>query len=157
MIRQIWFIIITWSIPCHAQEADTSLFKGLKEKIVDNTYSKVDAVIVEHNGDIILEEYFNGFNKDSVHDIRSSFKSVTSLLAGIAVDQKLIALDDCLGHFFLELKDENKRNISVLNLLEMRSGLNCEEFYGLGPDLQYLNSKKDWIMANRTGQDTGPL
>ncbi len=80
------------------------------------------------------------------HDIRSSFKSITSLLAGIAIDKKLIALDDRLGHFFPELKDKNKSNISVQNLLEMRSGLNCEEFYGLGPYCEdEMAETEDWV------------
>src|SRR5690606_33255785 len=87
-----------------AQEVDQSPFQELKEKIIDNTYPKIDAIIVEHDGDVILEEYFNGFNKNSRHDIRSSFKSITSLLAGIAIDKKLIALDDRLGRFFQNLR-----------------------------------------------------
>jgi CubicO group peptidase (beta-lactamase class C family) len=67
-------------------------------------------------------------------------------LAGIAIDKKLIALDDSLKRFFPELKDEGKRNISVRNLLEMRSGLNCEEFYGIGPECEdEMVKSEDWI------------
>lgn len=133
-------------ITSKAQEVDQSLFRELKEKVIDNTYPKIDAVIVENNDNIIFEEYFNGFNKDSRHDIRSSFKSITSLLAGIAIDKKLIALDDRLERFFPELKDENKSNISIQNLLEMRSGLNCEEFYGLGPYCEdEMAETEDWV------------
>ncbi len=133
-------------ITSKAQEVDQSLFRELKEKVIDNTYPKIDAVIVENNDNIIFEEYFNGFNKDSRHDIRSSFKSITSLLAGIAIDKKLIALNDRLERFFPELKDENKSNISVQNLLEMRSGLNCEEFYGLGPYCEdEMAETEDWV------------
>ncbi len=133
-------------ITSKAQEVDQSLFRELKEKVINNTYPKSDAVIVENNDNIIFEEYFNGFNKDSRHDIRSSFKSITSLLAGIAIDKKLITLDDRLGQFFPELKDYNKSNISVQNLLEMRSGLNCEEFYGLGPYCEdEMAETEDWV------------
>jgi len=139
-------MLILLFITSKAQELDQSLFRELKEKVIDNTYPKIDAVIVEHNNNIIFEEYFNGFNKDSRHDIRSSFKSITSLLAGIAIDKKLIALDDHLERFFPELKDENKGNISVQNLLEMRSGLNCEEFYGLGPNCEdEMVETEDWV------------
>ena len=131
---------------CQAQQVDGSLMKQLKEKVVDQTYPKIDAVIVEHAGKVIIAEYFNGFTKDSQHDMRSSFKSITSLLAGIAIDQKLIALDDRLGSFFPELKDEGKRNISVQHLLEMRSGLNCEEFYDIGPECESeMVQTKDWV------------
>lgn len=142
----LFTISMLLSITCHSQKVDQSLFQKLIEKIIDNTYPKIDAVIVEHNNSILLEEYFNGFNKSSRHDIRSSFKSVTSLLAGIAIDKKLIALDDRLERFFPELQDENKGNISVQNLLEMRSGLNCEEFYGLGPYCEdEMTETEDWV------------
>lgn len=133
-------------ITSKAQEVNRSLFYELKERIIDNTYPKIDAVIVEHNGNVILEEYFNGFNKDNRHDIRSSFKSITSLLAGIAIDKKSIALDDRLERFFPELKDEDKGSITIQNLLEMRSGLNCEEFYGLGPYCEdEMVETEDWV------------
>lgn len=131
--------LLVCSINCRAQEVNEMVFKELIEEISANAYPRIDAVIIEHRNKPILEAYFNGFSQDSLHDMRSSFKSVTSLLAGIAIDQKLIALDDRLGHFFPELKDENKRNITIQNLLEMRSGLNCEEFYGLGPDCEDEN------------------
>ncbi|MGD1840963.1 MAG: serine hydrolase domain-containing protein [Thermonemataceae bacterium] len=96
--------------------------------------------------DLIFEAYYNDFSKDSLHDTRSSFKSITSLLAGIAIDQKRFARDDSLGRFFPERKEEGKRNITVRNLLEMRSGLNCEEFYDIGPECESeMWETNDWI------------
>lgn len=131
---------------CQSQHAEKSLIGELKEKIADKTYPKIDAIVVRHNDKIIIEEYFNGFKKDSLHDTRSSFKSITSLLAGIAVDKKLISPDDTLGRFFPELKHEGKRKIKVRNLLEMRSGLNCEEFYDKGPVCEDgMVETEDWV------------
>lgn len=146
-MRSILFAIsILLFTNCTAQQVDKPLIKELKGKVVDKTYPKIDAILVEHDGKIILEDYYNGFKKDSQHDTRSSFKSITSLLAGIAIDKKLIALDDTLGRFFPELKDEGKRKISVRNLLEMRSGLNCEEFYDIGPECEEEMVKtEDWV------------
>ncbi|MBB5286166.1 CubicO group peptidase (beta-lactamase class C family) [Rhabdobacter roseus] len=131
---------------CQAQPAEHSLLKELKEKVVDKTYPKIDAIVVKRGDTMIIEDYFNGFKKDTPHDMRSSFKSITSLLAGIAIDKKLMALDDNLGRFFPELKDEGKRKISVRNLLEMRSGLGCEEFYDIGPECEEEMVKtQDWV------------
>lgn len=130
----------------HAQPVDQSLGEQLKQKIADKSYAKIDAILVEQDGKRIIEEYFNEFNKDVPHDTRSSFKSITSLLAGIAIDKKLLALDDKLGRFFPDLKDQAKRNISLQNLLEMRSGLNCEEFYEVGPECETEMVKtQDWV------------
>lgn len=131
---------------CQSQHSNKSLIEELTEKVAAKTYPKIDAIVVEQNNKIVIEEYFNGFTKDSLHDLRSSFKSITSLLAGIAIDKKLIRLDDKLGRFFPELKHEGKRNISVQNLLEMRSGLNCEEFYDIGPECETeMSRSNDWI------------
>lgn len=146
-MKLLLFAILTLTvINSQAQQAHKALIQELKEKVADKTYPKIDAIVVEQDNKIVMEEYFNGFTKDSQHDMRSSFKSITSLLAGIAIDKKLIALDDRLGHFFPELKDEGKRNISVQNLLEMRSGLNCEEFYEIGPECESEMVKtEDWV------------
>lgn len=131
---------------CQAQQADNPFIKELKAKVADKTYPKIDAILVKQGDKIIVEEYFNSFNKDTKHDTRSSFKSITSLLAGIAIDKKLISLDDNLGHFFPELKHEGKRKITVRNLLEMRSGLNCEEYYDIGPECEEEMTKtQDWV------------
>ncbi|WP_461102835.1 serine hydrolase domain-containing protein [Spirosoma koreense] len=131
---------------CQAQSVDQSLRKRLNQKVADKLYPKIDAILVEQDDKMIIEEYFNQFKKDTPHDTRSSFKSITSLLAGIAIDKKLLALDDRLGRFFPELKDEGKRNIRLQHLLEMRSGLNCEEFYEIGPECEdQMVQTQDWI------------
>lgn len=147
MRAMILAISVSLFANCQAQQqAGKSPLDELKKKIVDKTYLKVDAIVVAHGDEIIMETYFNGFGKASKHDVRSSFKSITSLLAGIAIDKKLIALDDKLGRFFPELNNESKRNISVRNLLEMRSGLNCEEFYDIGPVCEEEMVKtEDWV------------
>lgn len=146
-MKSILFTILLLSLlSCQAQQVDKSTTTALKEKVADNTYPKIDAIVVEQGDKIIVEQYFNGFTKDSQHDVRSAFKSITSMLAGIAIDKKLMALDDTLGRFFPELKDEGKRKISIRNLLEMRSGLNCEEFYDIGPECETEMVKtEDWV------------
>lgn len=146
-MKAILFTISVLSFTiCQAQHSGDSLIRELNKKVAAKVYPNIDGIVVEHGNKIIIEEYFNEFTKDSLHDMRSSFKSITSLLAGIAIDQKLFALDDTLGRFFPELKNEGKRNISVQNILEMRSGLNCEEFYDIGPVCEEEMFKtNDWI------------
>jgi CubicO group peptidase (beta-lactamase class C family) len=130
---------------CQAQQ-ESPLIKELKQKIADKTYPKIDGILVRQDDKLIIEEYFNGFRKDTQHEVRSSFKSITSLLAGIAIDKKMMALNDNLGRFFPDLKDEGKRRITVQNLLEMRSGLNCEEYFDIGPECEdKMMEAEDWI------------
>lgn len=131
---------------CYAQRADHFPPEELTKKVADKTYPRIDAILVKQRDRVVMEEYFNGFKKETPHDLRSSFKSVTSILAGIAIDKKLMTLDDSLGRFFPELKHEGKRRITVRNLLEMRSGLNCEEFYDIGPECEEeMSQTEDWV------------
>ncbi|MFK7969247.1 MAG: serine hydrolase domain-containing protein [Bacteroidia bacterium] len=132
---------------CQAQDAkESSHLTALKADIADGTYPKIESIIVERGDSLLVEEYFNGYGPDSLHDTRSSFKSITSLLAGIAIDKGLLKLNDSLYRFFPELDNKKKHIITVKDLLEMRSGLNCEEFYDKGPECErYMWDQDDWI------------
>ncbi len=139
-------LIILIAASCHGQQLEHLLLSDLKAKIADNTYPNIDGIIVELGNHIIIEEYFNKYDRGDRHDTRSAFKSVTSLLAGIAVDQKLISLEDNLGKFFPELRKQRKGTITVKDLLEMRSGYACEEFYDIGPVCEDdMWDTNDWI------------
>ncbi|MEM0941426.1 MAG: serine hydrolase domain-containing protein [Bacteroidota bacterium] len=118
----------------------------LKQDISQKIYPNIDGIIVMQNDKILIEEYFNGFDRDRLHDTRSSFKSITSLLAGIAVDQGLFTIDDSLDKFFIEWKNDPRGKITVKDLLEMKSGLACEGFFGIGPDCESaMCETDDWI------------
>lgn len=132
------------TISCRGQK--TNELTELKSIVASKTYPNIDGVIISKNGNLIFEEYFNGFKKDSLHDTRSSFKSITSLLAGIAIDQGLFAVDDEIEKFITEWKNDPRGKITVRNLLEMKSGLACEGFFGIGPDCESeMWETKDWI------------
>lgn len=84
-------------------------------------------LIVSRNGVIISEEYFRGSNPDSLYDVRSVTKSVTSTLIGIAIEKEIIeSVDQTMGDFIgpdiYEL-DDDKAAISIKNLIRMSSGI----------------------------------
>jgi CubicO group peptidase (beta-lactamase class C family) len=146
MKPKLFTLLVLLFTNCQAQQTENPIIKELKSKITDKTYPKIDGIVIRHNDKIIVEEYFNGFKKDTPHEVRSSFKSITSILAGIAIDKKLMTLSDNLGRFFPELKDAEKRKITVQDLLEMRSGLNCEEYFDIGPECEdKMMQSEDWI------------
>lgn len=74
-------------------------------------------VLVLRGGDIAFEQYFNGHTVDSLHDIRSATKSITSLLAGIAIEQGLI---DSVN---APVRDD----VTIEHLLTMSSGLDADD------------------------------
>ncbi len=134
------------SLNCQGQQPIKSKLRDLKEAMATNKYPNIDGIVVARNNKILIEEYFNGFERDSLHETRSSHKSITSLLAGIAIDQGLFKVDDEIHKFFAEWKNDPRGNITVKDLLEMKSGLACEGFFDIGPDCESeMWETDDWL------------
>lgn len=88
------------------------------------------ALLVVHKGKIVAETYAENYNEDSLFLGWSMAKSVTSLLAGWMVEQgKMNVLE--MGLFPEWLNDE-RRTISIMNLLQMTDGLDYDETYKPG-------------------------
>ena len=123
----------------------------LTADVEKSTYPNIHSILISKGRNIMYEHYFSGFNKDSLHDSRSSFKSVTSLLIGIAIDKGLIKnVDQKVYTYFPEYKqifenDERKKKITIKNLLEMESGLDCEEFNDTKNCEDSMTTTKDWV------------
>jgi CubicO group peptidase (beta-lactamase class C family) len=120
------------SVPATEGMSATSLTAAL-QAVQSGRYPKVDAVVIARNGRLVAEGYFNGFARESVHDLRSASKSITSALAGIAIDQQLLTVDDLMSAHFPGFEsypnvDDRKRAITVFNLLNMNTGLECNDW-----------------------------
>lgn len=82
------------------------------------------AVVVMRDGHILAERYFNGDTPETLHDVRSAGKSVTALLATIAVDHGLISsLSDPVQTYWSEAKGAAIGEVRLDEVLTMRSGL----------------------------------
>lgn len=85
------------------------------------------SILIVRNNKLILEAYFNGWHAQRMHDLRSSSKSVNSILVGIAIDQHYIEdVHQRMFDFFPKyqhLNDDRKNEIRLEHLLTMTSGL----------------------------------
>jgi len=128
----------------------TMLMAGL-QAIRNGDYPKVDSVVVVKNNAVIAEGYFNGFSRDSPHDLRSASKSVTSALAGIAIYQGLFGIDDTLAQHIPQFDsfanmDDRKRAITIRHLLHMNSGLDCDDWNSSSPgNEERMYDSSDWV------------
>ncbi len=144
-------LLLVLGLGCHGQSQKHEKILELKKEIQKETYPKIDGIIVAQSDKIIVEEYFGKFDKNTKHDTRSAFKSITSILAGIAIDQGIITLENKVLKYFPEYKNKNavdkkKEAITIKDLLEMKAGFDCEEFYGIGPDCESeMEQTKDWV------------
>src|SRR4029079_11174685 len=84
-----------WNTSMPASEGmSAAQLQGTLELIRDKTFTGVDSMVVARHGKVVAEGYFNGYARDTLHALRSTGKSFTSALAGIAIDQGLFAADD---------------------------------------------------------------
>jgi CubicO group peptidase (beta-lactamase class C family) len=81
-------------------------------------------VIVLRDGRIIGERYYNGADRNRLHDIRSAGKSITALMVGIAVDRGTIAnVDDPVDRYWKDAAGTAIGDVTIAQVLTMRSGL----------------------------------
>ncbi|MGC2493482.1 serine hydrolase domain-containing protein [Candidatus Binatus sp.] len=82
------------------------------------------AFIVIRDNQVLYEDYFNGYARDSLCTAWSVSKSVASALVGIAIAEGYIkSLDDPITNYLPELKDQGFSAITIRNLLTMGSGI----------------------------------
>jgi CubicO group peptidase (beta-lactamase class C family) len=93
---------------------------------------KQDSLMIIRHGKIVAEAYYAPYVAGISHDLRSVTKSVVGTLTAIELRRGLL---DSVDHAVLDLLpdkkvsnvDENKRTITVQNLLDMTSGLEWQE------------------------------
>ena len=107
----------------------TEMEKLISKDSLPNTHS----VLISKKGEIIYENYFDGYNENIPHDMRSASKSISSAIVGIAKDKSLFtnveqSIFDFLPNKYQTLKDSLKTEIDIQSLLTMSSGLDADDY-----------------------------
>jgi CubicO group peptidase (beta-lactamase class C family) len=100
--------------------------RALNKKIVVGDFKNITSIVVIKEGKLLLEEYFNNANRETLHDTRSVGKSFASALMGIAINNGYIKSENQYLKDFYALKDfknysQKKDSITIKNLLTMSS------------------------------------
>jgi CubicO group peptidase (beta-lactamase class C family) len=108
---------------------DKERIRELKREIVENLYKEIKSIVVIKNGKLLIEEYFNGATRDTLHNTRSVGKSFASTMMGIAIgDGYLKSENQTLKDFYDLTKFANystkKESVTLKSLLTMSSGFN---------------------------------
>lgn len=154
-VLSLFSILLFFSACKKKTSEETNPITTLFSKIENGNYPATNAILISQNDSLVFEKYFNGYGKDSLQDVRSTTKSITALLAGIAVDKGLFTVNDpVLTHLPQYTKeniqqwDPRKSQITIQDLLTMRTGIGCEQFFGdMGfPDCEdKMFNQKDWV------------
>ena len=90
------------------------------------------SLVVIKNGGLLIEQYYNTYWRETIHDIRSAGKSITALCMGIAIDRGFVKSEnETVYSFFPDIEiSENLRqkngNITIKHLMTMSSGLDAD-------------------------------
>ena len=92
--------------------------------------SETVAFLIIKNDSIYYEKYLNGYAQDDIIASFSMAKSVTSILIGCALDDKLIqSVDEPVTNYIPELKENGLEKLTIRHLLQMMSGVRFDESY----------------------------
>lgn len=113
---------------------DTARLAAMEEAISKGDFKKIGSVLVARHGQLAYEKYFEG-DASTLRDTRSATKSITSLLVGLAIQEKKLSGVDAK---VLALLPEHRRKlqnpdlrkdaITVEDLLTMSSPLECDDW-----------------------------
>ncbi len=126
---------------------DTTILLELLKEAANAEPFDLRGLVVVKDGKLIIDEYYNSFFWENIHDIRSAGKSVTSILALIAVEKGLLSLDTKILSLFPEYADHRhpsaaKSSITLKNLLTMSSGLDADSDNPSSP-----GNEGNWLWA----------
>lgn len=90
------------------------------------------SVVIAHRGQLVLDEYFAGYNRKTPHDTRSAGKSWATSAIGAAVDRKHLVpaarLRTVLSDYAPFANDDaRKQAITVEHLMTMSAGFDCDD------------------------------
>ena len=98
---------------------------------------RLRSLLISYDGELVLEEYFNGMTPRRTANVKSVSKSILSALVGIAIAQGHIeGVDQPIAAYYddrlTDADSTGKRSITIGNLLSMQAGLETTSFYNYG-------------------------
>jgi CubicO group peptidase (beta-lactamase class C family) len=159
MMRRREFSVILLSSLCarglRAAGFQPAALKKLTGDIIHGAYPNTHALLIEHDGQLVYEQYFTGkderwgdslgvrtLDRDSLHDLRSCSKSVTSAILGIALGADYArALERPIGSYFPNLKLRPELDaLKLKHVLTFTTGLEWNEM-----EVPYTDANNDEI------------
>lgn len=123
----LFFGIISWLY------ADTKIndevFDQLIQLLEDDNATQ--SLIISNNEKIIHEYYGNNYDQNNLATSWSIAKTFYAALIGVAIQQKLITYSDLekpISYFVPKLSYDLKSDITLYNILSMKSGLEITEY-----------------------------
>src|ERR1700678_249813 len=73
-----------------AARIDRDALTALSRDLSSDPHKDIKGLVIVRDNKVVAEYYFNGDDRNTLHDIRSATKSITATLTGIAIQRRLI-------------------------------------------------------------------
>ena len=131
---------------------DSRRIEELNQKIATNLFKDIKSVVVIKDGKLLIEEYFNGASRDTLHNTRSVGKSFASTMTGIAINNGFIKSEDQTLKDFYDLRkfanfSPKKERVTIKSLLTMSSAFdgNDDDDEDSPGNEEKMYPTNDWI------------
>jgi CubicO group peptidase (beta-lactamase class C family) len=139
-----------WSAATAASvQMDTTALQSIVRALVavdplSETEPRVHAMVVARHGKLVLDEYFRGYDADMMHDLRSASKTMTSIMAGAAMQRGATTNGAALS----ARTPVGATGITLGHLLSHSAGLACNDDDDTSPGnedtMQSQQTQNDW-------------
>ncbi len=135
-----------------AFENPEAILEMVKETI-KGSFPDVHSILIYKNSKLVLEEYFYGYDRNTMHQMRSAGKSLKGGILGIAIDKGFVKSeqDKLLPYFsstYPEIAnlDSRKAQITIEDFIRYRHGMDCENDnpQSAGNEQSMMESE-DWV------------
>jgi CubicO group peptidase (beta-lactamase class C family) len=107
-----------------AENVDAEKLSAIYMDLHENDIWQIRSLLVFRNNKLLAESYMKDNNdRSSKEAIWSCTKQFTAILIGIAADQGLIDIDDHISDYLPQAVPHGKGQITIENLLTMKSGI----------------------------------
>ncbi len=109
-------------------------------------FKKTLGVVVVYDNKLIAEKYLDGYSSTTMFHGWSMTKTITGALAGILADEGKLNVDEPAG--FDEWGNDERKDITVKNIIQMSSGLDWYENYFTISDATVMLMQKDNMLTS---------
>ncbi|GCF95173.1 6-aminohexanoate-dimer hydrolase [Enterococcus florum] len=115
------------------------------DQVIQEHYGNTAGLIIQQNGDMLYEAYFNNCDKESTIHLYSVTKSIVSLLIGIAIDKGYIKSEqqkilDFFPEYIVDSSRSELNELTIKHLLTMKTAYQfAEEPY------EAFFTSEDWV------------
>lgn len=123
---------------------------ALKANIEEGVFKHINGVVVVSNGNLLVEEYFNEANRNSLHDPRSVGKSFASTITGIAINEGYLKSEEQQLKEFYDMHGYEqyaieKEHVTIKDLLTMSSVFDGDDNTNSPGNEENMYPTENWV------------